>query len=600
MKQFYLLLFLSFFTLPLVSQTPYSDYIGAGHDAEISVSSSSQLKAADSWQQASGRSTINGIGMDGKAMEAARFLSQASFGPDAENILKVQKMGIEGWIEYQMSLDPSFLLPELINVYNTALQIYVSEGGNAVNYEERPEWQHFDYAWWQVNLTCPDLLRQKVAYVLSQILVISADSDLFDKGEALADYYDVLIRYAFGNYRDLLMEVSLHPSMGVYLSHLNNPRELPDQNIHPDENYAREVMQLFSIGLFELNLDGTRKTDENGAFIPTYDNQDIKQLARVFTGLGAGGTIAKDDELLPQFNLGLNAIDYTVPMRMYEDWHEPGEKTLIGGVVLPSGQDGMTDIEQAIDHLFNHPNVGPFLARRLIQRLVKSNPTPAYIERISSVFNDNGLGVRGDLGSVVKAILTDEEARSCEWIDRPEQGRLREPITRYTHFVQAIGMYNDLGIYWNIGQPFMEAVGQHPLHSLSVFNFYLPDFQPNGEIADQDLYGPEFQIHNTKTSIGYVNTVNDWAVNGELLYTFEDNGFITQTDYSGLLQYARYPDALINKLDVLLTHGQLSEATRAIIREAIEPFGDNTVGDLYRLKMALYLFMISPDYAVLR
>jgi uncharacterized protein (DUF1800 family) len=588
------------FTVILSAQDPYLDFIGAGHDQGISVLTSSDHSDADGSFVAAGLSTVSGKGLDGPSMEAARFLAQASFGPSVGEIERVREMGIETWIDEQLNIDPSFLLPELINVYHTALEVFTDNGGIAVNYDERPSWEHFDYTWWQVNLTGPDLLRQKVAYALSQVLVISVESGLFDKGEALADYYDVLIKHAFGNYRDLLLEVTLHPAMGVYLSHLNNPRELPEQNIHPDENYAREVMQLFSIGLFELNQDGTRKTDENGDFIPTYDNNDIKQLARVFTGLGAGGTISRDDGLLPQFNLGMDVIDFTVPMRMYEEWHEPGSKELIGGLILPEGQDGMTDIGQAIDHLFNHPNTGPFLATRLIQRLVKSNPSPGYIARIAGVFNDNGLGVRGDLASVVKAILLDEEARSCEWLNDPEQGRLREPISRYTHFVQAIGMDNDLGLFWNIGEPLMNSVSQHPLHSPTVFNFYLPDFQPNGPIAERDLNGPEFQIHNTKTSIGYANLVNDWAVEGELLYTYEEDGFLTRTEFGHLLPFARYPEPLINRLDVLLTHGQLSDRTREIILEAISPFSENAVGDLYRLKLALYLFMISPDYTVLR
>ena len=577
----------------------YQDYVGAGHNNGVSVLASSELELpAES--QASGANTISGAGLDGRLMETSRFLAQASFGVDREMIEKVAAMDFADWIDAQSEMAPRYILPEIIDVYETALQIYIDNGGNPVNYAERPEWEHFDYAWWQLNMTNEDLLRQRVAYALSQILVISVESALYDKGEALGDYYDVLIGHALGNFRDLLMAVTLHPSMGVYLSHLNNPKAVPEENIHPDENYAREIMQLFTMGLFELNADGSRKTDANGAFIPTYDNDDIRELAKVFTGLGAGGTIAKDDGLPPRFNLGIDNIDFTVPMRMYPDWHETGEKKLLNGVTLPAGQEGMADIEQAVDHLFHHPNVGPFIGRRLIQRLVKSNPTPEYISRISSVFEDNGNGVRGDLKSVVKAILLDPEARSCAWLNDPVQGRLREPITRYTQFARGIGMDNELGLFWNTGQPFMEKVGQHPLHSQTVFNFYLPDFQPNGPISDQDLVGPEYQIHNTKTSIGYVNAVNDWAVEGDLLFTFEENPFETRTRFAELLPFARDPEVLINKLDVLLTSGQLSQATREIIRQAIRDFSPNPVGDLYRLKLAMYLFMISPDYTVIK
>ncbi len=590
------------FVLPItfLSAQIYDDYIGAGHSQGISIQTSDNLQISGWEQSAVGENTLNTNGLEGKLMEASRFLAQATFGADWETIQEVAQMGIEEWIDQQMEVAPTYILPEMIEVYNTALQIYVDNGGNPANYNDRPEWDHFDYAWWQVNMTSEDLLRQRIAFALSEILVVSVNSGLSNYGEGLGDYYDIFIRNAFGNYLDILTEVTLHPSMGVYLSHLNNPKAVPEDNIHPDENYAREVMQLFSIGLFELNLDGSRKTDADGNFIPTYTNDDIKEFAKVYTGLGAGGLIIQNDEILPTFGRGPNTIDFTVPMAMYEDWHETEEKHLLNGYIIPAGQDGMTDVRQAIEHLFNHPNVGPFIGRLLIQRLVKSNPSPEYIARVAAAFNDNGAGIRGDMAAVIKAILLDEEARSCEWVNHPNQGRLREPITRYTQFAKAIGARNQYGLYWNIGRPFQEDVGQHPLHSPSVFNFYLPDFQPNGPIAAQGLVGPEFQIHNARTSVGYVNAVNSWAVDDYLFETWESNSFFSETDYSGLLEFAKDPDVLINKLDVLLTNGQLTEDTRQIIKTAITPFSNNTVGDYNRLRLAAYLFMISPDYNVLK
>lgn len=599
MKKLLLFLF-PFLFIQFLSAQVYNDYIGAGHSNGITVTSSDNFQETGQTKIASGKKTITGTGLEGAIMDASRFLAQATFGVDHQTILDVSQMDFEDWIEQQIDIQPKYMLPTMMEVYNMAIQIYENNGGNPINYDQRPQWEHFDYAWWHIIMTGDDLLRQRIALALSEILVVSADSDLFDLGESLGDYYDILIEHALGNYFDLLLDVTLHPSMGVYLSHLNNPKSIPEQNIHPDENYAREIMQLFSIGLFELNLDGTRKTDVDGNFIPTYDNDDIKEFAKVFTGLGAGGVIEQDDGLLPQFNLGLNRIDFTIPMAMYEDWHETGEKHLLNGFIIPEGQDGMTDIEQAVEHIFLHPNIGPFIGKQLIQRLVKSNPSPGYISRVASAFNDNGEGERGDLSAVVKAILLDEEARVCNWLDDNTQGRLREPVTRFSQFAKSIGAENDLELYWHVGDNFAEATGQHPFHSASVFNFFLPDFQPNGAVASMDLVAPEFQIHNTKTSIGYVNTVNEWAVEGDLFYTDEEYPFNTSTDFSELMEFARDPDVLINRLDVLLTSGQLTEDTRTIIKNAIDSFPDNEIGDLGRVNLALYLIMISPDYNVLR
>lgn len=596
-----LLLFtLFFFPSLFISAQIYSDYIGGGNSEGITITTSDALQE-DGWEEiASGKNTLNGAGLEGKLIDASRFLSQATFGASQQLIEEVAAMDFEDWIDQQAEINPTYLLPVMIDVYNLGKQIYVDNGGFEVNYTDSPEWEHFDYAWWQLNMTNEDLLRQRVAFALSEVFVISIHSDLLNRGEAVADYYDVLIDNALGNYKDLLLDVTLHPSMGVYLSHLNNPRAIPEQNIHPDENYAREVMQLFSIGLFELNQNGSRKTDAQGNFIPTYDNNDISEFAKVFTGLGAGGVISQEDNFPPQFFLSQGNIDFTVPMAMYENWHEPGEKQLLNGFVIPDGQTGMQDVEMAVEHLFNHPNVGPFIGRQLIQRLIKSNPSPEYISRVAEVFNNNGQGVRGDMKAVIKAILLDEEARTCEWLNDPVHGRLREPINRYTQFARVVGADNPLGIFWNNGSAFELLTGQHPLHSPSVFNFFLPDFQPNGPISELDLVGPEFQIHNTRTSIGYLNYVNEWTVEENLFNTYEDSVTDTDTDFSWLLYYAKDSEVLINKLDVLLTNGQLSDDTRAIIKTAIEPFNDNTAGDFSRLKMALYLFMISPDYNVMR
>jgi hypothetical protein len=289
----------------------------------------------------------------------------------------------------------------------------------------------------------------------------------------------------------------------------------------------------------------------------------------------------------------------TLPMIMYEEWHQPGEKNLLNGYVVPAGQSGLMDIEDAIHHLFMHPNVGPFIGKQLIQRLVTSNPTPEYISRVSAVFADNGQGVRGDLAAVVKAILLDPEARTCAALEAPDFGRLREPFTRYTHFTKAIELEQFYGRYWNVGYGFYLATNQVPLASRTVFNFFLPDYQPLGPISDNGLVGPEYQLHNSRTSIEYINQVNDWAVWGYIMDDWEtDNPYVTY-NIDELMGLARDPEVLINRLDVLFTHGSLSESTRQIIKEAISPLINGDYRN-ERVRLALYLIMISPDYNIMK
>jgi uncharacterized protein (DUF1800 family) len=387
--------------------------------------------------------------------------------------------------------------------------------------------------------------------------------------------------------------------MGYYLSHLNNPREIPEENIHSDENYAREIMQLFTIGLYELNQDGSRKTDGQGNWIPTYDQADIKELAKVFTGLGVGGVMENEWVDEPYFGLDIYVADMTTPMIMYEEWHQPGTKTLVNGYVIPAGQTGLKDINDAVHQLFLHPNVGPFIGKQLIQRLVTSNPTPGYISRVAAVFADNGQGERGDMGAVIKAILMDPEARTCSALEEDRFGKLREPFTRYTHFSKAIQMEQYYGRYWNVAYGFYQATNQMPLASRTVFNFFLPDFQPIGAIADNGLVGPEFQIHNSRTSIEFINRVNDWAVWGYVMDDWEAENPSVTYNIDELTPLARDPEVLINRLDVLFTHGMLSDRTRQIIKDAITPM----ISEDYRndrTRLAMYLIMISPDYAIMK
>lgn len=579
----------------------YTDYLGAGHTNGITVSSSSEQNRTDWNEIALAENTINGTGLDARLLETSRFLAQATFGTDLEYIKTVSEDTFELWIDNQFTINSDSLSELTENIYDDALQIWVSNGGDPTDYFG-PEALHFLYAWWQNNMNNDDLLRQRVALALSEILVISTLSDLNNYGKGLGAYYDVLSDHAFGNYKDLLLAITLHPMMGHYLSHYNNPKSFPAQNIHPDENYAREIMQLFSIGLDELNQDGSYVLDADNQRIPTYNNDDIKEFAKVFTGLGAAEVNSNPYGVIPEFGIDFWWCKKDVPMLVYEDWHEPGEKNLLNGFTIPSGQTGMQDIEMAVDHLFNHPNVGPFLAKRLIQRLVKSNPSSQYISNVAAAFNNTN-GVRGNMKAVIKAILLDNEARTCSWIQHPNQGKLKEPMMRYFNLSRQVARDSPSGLDWNIGYWFFLMTGQAPLSAPSVFNFFLPDFKPNGGIGDQNLVAPEFQIHNSSTSIGYVNIIDYFTspVWTSIFETWDLELDDPRLEFESLKYWAKDPEVLINHLDKLFTQGILSQEIRVIIRDAITPIQGNDPNIdymYYRVKMALYLVFISPDYAI--
>lgn len=597
MKTFNILLLLLLVSLSFYSQSFY-DYIGAGHSDGIIVTTSDDYQLYQGINTASGDKTLGGQGLVGKQMEASRFLSQASFGADLELVNEVADLGIQNWMDQQFLTPATYYTDTLQRIFDQSRSIYIQNGNDSTNYPTRPNHVHMDYAWWQNNMTAKDLLRQRIAYSLSQITVISLDGTLGGYSMGVANYYDIMVRHSFGNYKDLLLEVSLHPAMGFYLSHLNNPKTDIANNIHPDENYAREIMQLFSIGLNKLNIDGSLQLDASNNPIPTYDNDDVKELAKVFTGLGVG---ARLDTNNTYFGQGIYIADLTVPMQMYENQHEQGVKNLLDGYVIPNGQTGMEDIEDAVNHLFNHPNVGPFLAKRLIQRLVKSNPTPQYISTVANIFNDNGVGVRGDMKAVVKTILMHPEARSCSWMNNPEQGKLREPILKYTDFVKVVGLFSPLNNYWNYSYWFKEGTAQHPLHSQTVFNFYGPDYTPNGAIENAGLVAPEFELFNTRTSIGFANQVYNWVESEILIRTawYEDYTIGT-TNLSPLMEPTKSSDAILDELDVILTHGQLTDRTRAIIKETLDSYSISLTQLSYRVRLATYLILISPDYNILK
>jgi uncharacterized protein (DUF1800 family) len=388
----------------------------------------------------------------------------------------------------------------------------------------------------------------------------------------------------------------MDPLMGFYLTFLRNRRPDPASGRFPDENYAREIMQLFSIGLWELNEDGTHRLDEHGREIPTYDNTDVMNFARVFTGLSFGYTESSVDRPQDFFD-GLP--EYGAPMKVWEGEHDQGVKHLLRGVRLPSfaeapGRTAMDDIEAALDNLFQHPNVGPFFGRFLIQRLVKSNPSPDYTRRVARAFADNGRGVRGDMRAVIKAVLLDPEARAHE-PDAPASGRLREPYLRYVRLGRSFGARSADGTFKVNDHDTKDAVNQLLFNSPSVFNFFLPDYQPPGLLAEAGICAPEFQVMTSSTAITSLNHYARMVRSG--FGDAPEGPGRMQLDLSGEIALADDPEALLDLLDLKMTWGHLGDDTRGILLEAWREMPPSfTAGD--RVKALIHLIVVSPDFAV--
>lgn len=403
--------------------------------------------------------------------EAVRFLHRTSFGPRDEDITRLRDAGYANWIFQQMQMPPSFLLP-------------------LTRERAEPRWGEHVTNWLELSVQSEDQLRQRVAFALSQLFVVSDQEGLGQQQAALANYYDLLIVNSFGNFRDLLEQVTLSPVMGEYLSMKGNQKADVEKNIRPDENFAREVLQLFTIGLVQLNTDGTVKRDADNIPIPTYDQEVVEGFARVFTGWNFKDV---DNWNYPSVE------DWFTPMQPYPERHESGEKLLLNGTVLPAGQTIEKDLQDALDNIFNHPNVGPFFSKHMIRQLVTSNPSDHYIERVARVFNNDSNGQRGNIAAVVHAILMDEEALQGHQTNPESFGKLREPLIRM------VGLWRAFNA--NPGHPEFDyswianRLSQGPLQSPSVFNFFSPDFSQSGAIRDAGLLSPEFQLMNESSII---------------------------------------------------------------------------------------------------
>ncbi|RCS56764.1 DUF1800 domain-containing protein [Parvibium lacunae] len=516
--------------------------------------------------------------------DASRFLSQASFGPSPADIARVQTVGYAAWLQEQMAILPT-------NPHQT----YIDGLGAAVtDFDQNPLFESF----WRQVATAPDPLRQRVAFALSQIFVISM-VDLVDRtpkvARGTASYLDMLGRNAFGNFRTLLEDVTRHPMMGLYLSHLRNQKEDTVSGRVPDENYAREILQLFSIGLVELNLDGTPRL-LGGNPIETYTNADIAGLARVFTGWSWGGADKTNNRF---FGSTADPNRDVLPMQFYPSFHSTSAKTFLG-TTIPANTPADTTLRLALDRIFNHANVGPFISKQLIQRLVTSNPTPAYVARVAQVFNNDGTGVRGNMRAVIAAIFLDSEARNAANLSNNQFGRLRDPIQRMAHWMRSFGAASVSGRYqlWNTDNP-ANSLGQSPMRSPSVFNFYRPGYvPPSTELATASLVAPELQITHETSVVGYINAMQGAIANG----TGQSREIAA--NYSNELPLASNPAALVDRMNLLLMGGQMSSTLRSNIITAVTACVTPSCGSTAalnqrnRVNIAILLTMASPEYLV--
>lgn len=532
--------------------------------------------------------------LDGMA-DAARFLSIAGFGEDADDLAVLVDQNAEDWIAAQLELPHSSYLTETHNLVE-------SLNDNAARFRA-----HL-IVFWKRAVEANDPLRHRMAYALSQIVVASDRS--VESTKAMAYYMDVLANNAFGNYKDVLMDVTYSPAMADYLTYLYNEKADEETGRMPDENYAREILQLFSIGVNELNMDGTPKLDGRGEPIPTFDNSDIGGLARVFTGLVLNTDTSDNWE-----------IWFTTPLVTSQWIHSEKEKSFLGHTIVEN-TPAAESIEQAINIIFNHPNVAPFISRQLIQRFTASNPEPAYVQRVAEAFESGtftgpdgtqfGSTGRGDLSATLAAILLDESQFDDSFEiegsgDLTDIGKLREPVLNFVHWARAfdvspVSTVLEGSLYWETDK----SLGQSPFGSLSVFNFYRPGFVPGGTQAGaQGLTVPEMQLVNAASRNSYIDFMTSYIMDQTYIFEGDQDSVSFKPDYETLLSLAEDVPAMIDHLDTLLTYGRLSDATKQNITDLLAEVTirtstpERTADDkLLRVELAVLLVVTSPEYMV--
>lgn len=517
--------------------------------------------------------------LDPADVAASRFLAQATFGPTPDSIAALRsRPSLASWIDEQMALPASITEP------------YTRANSNGSLITARHE------AWWNNVLDNEDQLRQRVAFALSQIFVVSdLDYALANNQYGMANYYDMISQHAFGNYRELLEAVTLHPVMGVYLSMVRNERANEAENIRPDENYAREVLQLFSIGLYELNNRAEALPADNPR--PAYTQNQVEEFARVFTGWNYDRVSSWETN-----NLGRGEA-FTTPMVPDERFHDTGSKTLLNGRIAPAGLSAREDMSFALDTIFQHANVAPFITKQLIQRLVTSNPSGEYIERMVAVFNDNGQGERGDLGAVVKAILLDTEARNGH-VSNPDFGKIREPVIRLAHLWRALDATTG---------PLAEGVhatpdfdlhrldemgGQAVMQSASVFNFYKPDHTivPGGRTLS-----PEMQIMSEANLAATHNNYHHQVYRfNERSNLDDDNPRVTLLNLQPLVAIAGDRNALLDWYNLILFSGGMPDNMRQTLFNYMNTLGEDDAGRFARVQDTLFMILSAPQFHIQR
>ncbi len=557
-------------------------------------------------------------------LRATQFLQHATFGPtDAEITTLAARMmqigvlpGAEEWIDQQFALPATH--------HQDLAEAMVVADGFTITLDTINISRYRYQAWWHNAITAPDQLRQRMAWALMQTLVVGQSGSNFNDPNAdsaqkarwlgLSNYYDMLVDKSFSDYRDVLGGVTFHPIMGTWLSHLRNRKATT--TTFPDENYAREVLQLFSMGLYKLNPDGTHITDSNGQSVPTYDISNIETFARLFTGLNYARSTT----------ISNGTINLVEPMIMYQAYHDTNPKQVFGGVTLPGNVAGVQDINAGLDNIFAQPTVAPFICHKLIQRFVRSNPSKGYIRRVVSRFNDNGSGKRGDLKAVIKEILLDQEAwdgirmvrRTNPWRlevtgEGTERSRLQEPVIAYAHFLRRYASTN----YTNGWFALPTLAGnwvQYPYGSPTVFNFYSPTFQPSGDLTETsgsqnipggDLYAPEFQLLDAVYANRNPNRYRSDIFNGQTVHTLFSNAtlgtFVCTIRYDLSKEIALAPNsaALAAYLDQTLCCGTMTDSVRQSLVNALNVAPqNNSATPTNRAQAALLCVLTSPAYAI--
>lgn len=521
--------------------------------------------------------------------DAARFLLQAQFSASDAEIAAVRAVGYAPWLQQQMAL------PQGTTGWNWLNNQGYGDVLNPANYYDSTA--PADYMAWQQLMAAPDAVRKRMALALSEFFVVSSNGvELTWRSHAMAHCWDTLNTHAFGNYRDLLEAITLNVAMGIYLNTRGN-KKADGKGSQPDENYAREVMQLFSLGLVLLNADGTPKLTD-GKKTDTYSASDISNLAQVFTGydLDQSQNVVTN---IPQTGGGSRNVSNTafthLPMVQTGNNHSFLPASFLG-VSIPANTSAKEALKTALDTLFKHPNTAPFFCKQMIQRLVTSNPSAAYVGRVAAVFANNGKGVRGDLAAVWAATLLDNEARGVQGLSKPEFGKLREPMVRLVQWGRTFGAASASGT-WKIPDLSNPAtqLGQSPLRSPSVFNFFRPGYVPPASSLSAGAVAPEFQLVNESTVSGYLNFMTGVIANGM-------NTSDIKATYSNELALANDAAALVQRLNLLLCAGQLSSATQGLMVAALNATEVNsTSSDVLkrnRVYAAVLMVMASPEYLV--